>query len=74
MLSFVPDPEQRLWRTLTRTKYPLTRDRVRLHSQLECLVEDARIKSGTCVSGRLGVSSSRILGSHWPMHSSQPRI
>jgi transposase len=26
-LSFVPDPEQRLWRTLTRTKYQLTRTR-----------------------------------------------
>ena len=27
-LSFVPDPEQRLWRTLTRTKYQLTCNRV----------------------------------------------
>lgn len=61
ILSFVPDPEQRLWRTLTRTKYQLTRDRVRLHSQLECLLEDARIKLGTCVSDLLGVSSRRIL-------------
>jgi hypothetical protein len=25
VLSFVPDPEQRLWRTVTRTKYQLTR-------------------------------------------------
>jgi transposase len=61
ILSFVPDLEQRLWRTLTRTKYQLTRDRVRLHSQLECLLEDARIKLGTCVSDLLGVSSRRIL-------------
>jgi hypothetical protein len=29
VLSFVPDPEQRLWRTLTRTKFQLTRARVR---------------------------------------------
>jgi transposase len=29
-LSFVPDPEQRLWRTLTRTKYQLTRSRIQL--------------------------------------------
>jgi transposase len=34
-LSFVPDAEQRLWRTVTRTKYQLRRDRVRLHNQLE---------------------------------------
>lgn len=61
ILSFVPDAEQRLWRTLTRTKYQLTRDRVRLHSQLECLLEDARIKLGTCVSDLLGVGSRRIL-------------
>jgi len=28
-LSFVPDTEQRLWRTVTRRKYQLTRDHVR---------------------------------------------
>ncbi len=33
ILSFVPDAEQRGWRTLTRTKHQLTRDRVRLQSQ-----------------------------------------
>jgi len=27
ILSFVPDTEQRLWRTVTRRKYQLTRDR-----------------------------------------------
>ena len=61
ILSFVPDPEQRIWRTLTRTKLQLMRDRVRLHSQLESLLEDARIKLGTCVSDLLGVSSRRML-------------
>jgi len=61
ILSFVPDPEQRMWRTLTRTKYQLTGDRVRLNNQLESLLEDARIKLGTCVSDLLGVSSRRIL-------------
>jgi transposase len=60
-LSFVPDPEQRMWRTITRTKYQLTRDRVRLYSQLESLLEDARIKLDTCVSDLLGVSSRRML-------------
>lgn len=35
ILSFVPGPEQRLWRTMTRTKQQLTRDRIRLQNQLE---------------------------------------
>jgi transposase len=56
ILSFVPDPEQRLWRTMTRTKHQLTRDRVRIHNQLESLLEDARIKLSGCVSDLLGVS------------------
>ena len=61
ILSFVPNPEQRMWRTLTRAKYQLTRERVRLHSQLESLLEDARIKLATCVSDLLGRSSHRML-------------
>jgi transposase len=61
ILSFVPDPEQRLWRTITRTKYQLTRDRVRLYGQVESLLEDARIKLDTCVSDLFGVSSRRML-------------
>jgi transposase len=61
ILSFVPDPEQRVWRTITRTKYQLTRDRVRLQNQLESLLEDARIKLGSLVSDLLGVSSRRML-------------
>jgi transposase len=61
ILSFVPDPEQRLWRTLTRTKNQLTGDRVRLQNQLESLLEDARIKLGSYVSDLLGVSSRRML-------------
>jgi len=42
ILSFVPDPEQRMWRTIPRTKYQLTGDRVRLHNQLESLLEVER--------------------------------
>jgi transposase len=60
-LSFVPNPEQRLWRTMTRTKLQLTRDRVRIHNQLESLLEDARIKLSGCVSDLLGLSSRRML-------------
>jgi len=41
ILSFVADQEQRLWRTLTRSKQQLRRDRVRWQSQLEALLEIA---------------------------------
>src|SRR5207237_3310028 len=61
ILSFVPDPQQRLWRTLTRSKHQLIRDRVRLHSQREGLLEDSRIKLASCVSDLLGISSRRML-------------
>jgi transposase len=61
ILSFVPNAEQRLWRTMTRSKHQLTRDRVRIHSQIESLLEDGRIKLSTVVSDLLGVSSRRML-------------
>ena len=61
IVSFVPQPEQRLWRTLTRSKHQLTRDRVRLHNQVESLLEDGHIKLSSCVSDLLGVSSRRML-------------
>jgi transposase len=61
ILSFVPDPQQRLWRTMTRTKHQLTRDRVRLHSQLEAFLEDAHIKLSGCLSDLLGVSGRDML-------------
>lgn len=61
ILSFVPDGEQRLWRIMSRTKYQLRRDRVRLHNQLEAFLEEARIKLSSCVSDLLGISSRRIL-------------
>src|SRR6202045_5239283 len=37
-LSFVPDAGQRLWRTVTRKKYQLRRDRGRLQKQMEALL------------------------------------
>jgi len=61
VLSYVPDAEQRGWRTLTRTKHQLTRDRVRLQSQLESLLEECQIKLSSLVSDLLGVSGRRIL-------------
>src|ERR1700720_3467437 len=60
-LSFVPDTEQRLWRTITRKKYQLRRDLVRIHNQLEALLEEAHIKLSSLVSDLLGVSARRML-------------
>jgi len=60
-LSFVPHAEQRLWRTVTRKKYQLRRDRVRLQNQLESLLEEAHIKLSSLVSDLLGASARRML-------------
>jgi len=60
-LSFVPDIEQRLWRTVTRRKYQLTCARVRLQNQLEALLEEAHIKLSSLVSDLLGASARRML-------------
>jgi transposase len=60
-LSFVPDAEQRLWRTVTRRKYQLTRDHVRLQNQLESLLEEAHIKLSSLVSNLLGASARRMM-------------
>src|SRR5947209_7756260 len=61
VLSFVPDTEQRMWRTLTRTRYQRTRDKVRLQNQLEALLEEAHIKLSSLVSDLLGASARRML-------------
>jgi transposase len=60
-LSFVPEAEQRLWRTVTRTKYQLTRNRVQLQNRLEGLLEEGHIKLSSLVSDLLGVSGRRML-------------
>src|SRR6202049_2991566 len=60
-LSFVPDVEQRLWRAVTRKKYQLRRDLVRLNNQLESLLEETHIKLSSLVSDLLGVSARRML-------------
>src|SRR3989441_8934717 len=60
-LSFVPDAEQRLWRTVTRRKYQLTRDHVRQQNQLESLLEETHIKLSSLVSDLLGASARRML-------------
>jgi transposase len=61
ILSFVPEAEQRQMRTLTRRRVQLTRDKVRLQSQLEGLLEEARIKLSSVISDLLGASGRRIL-------------
>ena len=60
-LSFVPEATQRLWRTVTRRKYQLTRNRVQLQNRLESLLEEAHIKVSTLVSDLLGASAKRML-------------
>jgi transposase len=60
-LSFVPDAEQRLWRTVMRRKYQITRNRVQLHNRLESLLEEAHIKLSSLVSDLLGTSARRML-------------
>jgi transposase len=61
ILRFVPDAEQRLWRSVTRTKYQLRRNKVRLQNQLEALLEEAHIKLSRLVSDLLGASARRRL-------------
>ena len=60
-LSFVPDVTQRLWRTVMRRKYQVTRNRVQLQNRLECLLEEAHIKVSSLVSDLLGASARRML-------------
>src|ERR1039458_3412915 len=56
-----PDAEQRLWRTVMRRKYQLTRNRVQLQNRLEALLEEAPIKLSSLVSDLLGASARRML-------------
>jgi transposase len=61
ILSYVPEPEQRWWRTLTRSRYQLREDRVRLQNQLENLLEECQIKLSSLITDLLGKSGRRIL-------------
>ena len=61
VLSYVPEAEQRHGRTLARTKQQLVRDKVRLQSQRENLLEEAQIKLSSVLSDLLGVSGRRLL-------------
>lgn len=61
IFSFVPDAEQRLWRTQARTKARWTRQRAQVQNRLEALLEEMRIKLSSVVSDLLGASASRML-------------
>lgn len=60
-LSFVPEGEQRLWRTVMRTKYQWRCNQVRLQNRVEALLEEAQIKLSSLLSDLLGVSGRRML-------------
>ncbi|MCL4853175.1 MAG: transposase, partial [Bryobacteraceae bacterium] len=61
MLSFIPEPEQRAWRMVTRGRLQLVRERVQLQNQIESLLEEGRIKLSSVISDLLGASGRRIL-------------
>lgn len=61
ILSFVPDTEQRLWRTVTRRKHQLTQDKVRFQNRRESLWEPAHMKLSSFVSDLPGLSARRML-------------
>jgi transposase len=61
MLSFIPEPEQRAWRMVTRGRLQLVRERVQLQNQIESLLEEGCIKLSSVVSDLLGASGRRIL-------------
>jgi transposase len=63
-LSYVPDREQRQWRTMTRLRVRMSTQQVRLRNQMEGLLEEARIKLSSVISDLLGVSGRNIL---WAM-------
>jgi transposase len=61
LLSFIPEPEQRAWRMVTRGRLQLVRERVQLQNQIESLLEEGRIKLSSVITDLLGVSGRRIL-------------
>jgi len=72
ILSFVPNGEQRIWRSMTRMKVQVTRDRVRLQNQMECLLEEMRIKL-SIVSAIYWVPADYAFGRLWQEARLTPR-
>ena len=59
--SFVPADEQRRWRSLTRMRVDSKRKLSRVNSQVEGLLEEARIKLSSVVSDLFGATGWAIL-------------
>ena len=60
-VSYVPPPEQRNWRLLSRTQVAMRESLVRLRNQVEVLLEQAQIKLSSVVSDLFGKSGRRML-------------
>jgi len=60
-MSFVPGPEQRQMRELTRRNAQLNRELVRIQNQIESLLEPTRIKLSGVISDLFGATGRRIL-------------
>jgi transposase len=60
-LSYVPEAEQRRWRSLTHFQVKAICQRGRLQNQIEALLEEGQIKLSCVVSDLLGTSARRIL-------------
>ena len=61
ILSFVPSGEQRIWRSMTRMKVQLTRDRVACRSRWSVCGKRCASSMSIVVSNLLGASGLRIL-------------
>lgn len=59
--SFIPNPEQREWRDLTRLRLTLVRERATTCNRLHKALESCNIKLGSVVTDLMGVSSRRML-------------
>jgi len=59
--SFIPDPEQRSWRWLTRTRVQLRKKLCIIHNHVEGLLEQGGIKLSSVVSDLFGVSGWAML-------------
>ncbi len=60
-LSYVPDAQQRLLRSLTRARYQLTCNHVGVQAQIESLLEETSIKLSSFLSDLFGATGRRIL-------------
>jgi transposase len=60
-ISYVPSPEQRDWRLLSRTEVAMRESIVRVRNQIEVLLEQAQIKLSSVVTDLLGKSGRRML-------------